>query len=238
LRLDHDKRHAVPQMSGYGCLRIGHGGASALAPGNTLASFDAALEVGVDMVEFDVRAHRGELVLAHTMIDARRRVCVRLVDALAHLSSRRFADVGINLDVKHVGCELGLLEALRHAGLINRALISSQVTAVLDRVRDRERRVMVGVSVGGQIARLSQRWLNWRVQVLDGLAACRWDALMAQHRLIDSRLLDDVVSRDGRLYAWTVNEREAITSLHGLGVHGITTADPRLFVPQPGSLFT
>src|SRR5579875_1788708 len=39
----------------YGCQRIGHGGASALAPANTLASFDAALELGVDMIEFDVR---------------------------------------------------------------------------------------------------------------------------------------------------------------------------------------
>jgi glycerophosphoryl diester phosphodiesterase len=41
------------------CQRIGHGGASALAPANTLASFDAALEVGIDMVEFDVRGWRG-----------------------------------------------------------------------------------------------------------------------------------------------------------------------------------
>ncbi|MGG7381507.1 glycerophosphodiester phosphodiesterase family protein, partial [Escherichia coli] len=55
----------------YSCQRIGHGGASALAPANTLASFDAALEVGVDMVEFDVRGRHGELVLAHTLLHAR-----------------------------------------------------------------------------------------------------------------------------------------------------------------------
>ena len=67
--------------------------------------------------------------------------------------------------------------------------------------------------------------------MLAGLASRRWDALMAQHRLIDAALLEDVVGRDGRLYAWTVNERSAIQSLTGLGVHGITTADPRLFTP-------
>src|SRR5437763_8400718 len=77
-------------MGAYSCKRIGHGGASALAPANTLASFDAALEVGVDMVEFDVRAWRGELVLAHTILDARRGGSLRLRDALAHLASRRF----------------------------------------------------------------------------------------------------------------------------------------------------
>jgi glycerophosphoryl diester phosphodiesterase len=211
--------------------RIGHGGASALVSANTLASFDAAVEVGVDMIEFDVRAHRGELILAHTVFDARRGACVRLSDALAHLSSRRFREVGLNLDVKHVGCEPAVVDALRHAGLMDRALVSSQVTEVLDRVRALEPLVLTGISIGGRLARVSQRWQDWRAEVLAGLASRRWDALMAQHRLIDSGLLADVLSREGHLYAWTVNERRAIQALRALGVHGITTADPRLFMP-------
>ncbi|MFA6215807.1 MAG: glycerophosphodiester phosphodiesterase, partial [Patescibacteria group bacterium] len=36
-------------------LKIGHRGAKAYAPENTLCSFRKALECGVDMVEFDVR---------------------------------------------------------------------------------------------------------------------------------------------------------------------------------------
>ena len=211
------------------CQRIGHGGASALAPANTLASFDAAREVGVDMVEFDVRAWDGELVLAHTVLHARRGGNVRLSDALAHLSSRRFKDVELNVDVKHVGCEAALLEGLRHAALLERTLVSSQVPAVLDRVRAIEPRARVGISIGGRVARLSRRWRDWRAGVLAGLHTGRWDALMAQHRLVDDALLGDVVDRGGRLYAWTVNERETIAAFRRLGVHGITTADPRLF---------
>ena len=211
--------------------RVGHGGASALVPGNTLESFDAAVEVGVDMVEFDVRACRGELVLAHTLIDARRRQAVRLQDALAHLAGRRFAGVELNLDIKHVGCESALFDELRHTGLLGRALLSSQVPEVVDRLRAHEPRARVGISVGGRLARLSCRWADWRGQVLAGMAARRWDALMAQHRLIDARLVEEVADRQGRLYAWTVNERRAIGALRRLGVHGITTADPRLFAP-------
>ncbi len=52
---------------------------------------------------------------------------------------------------------------------------------------------------------------------------------MAQYRLVDDGLLEDVQARGGRLYAWTVNERPAIDRLRWMGVHGITTADPRLF---------
>ena len=57
-------------------LRIGHKGADALVPGNTVASFERAVETGVDVIEFDVLwtedghpsidpARRSELVVAH-----------------------------------------------------------------------------------------------------------------------------------------------------------------------------
>jgi glycerophosphoryl diester phosphodiesterase len=210
------------------CQRIGHGGASALAPANTLASFDAALDVGVDMVEFDLRGCRGELVLAHTILQARLGG-VRLREALAHLSGRRFASVELNVDVKHPGCEAGLLEGLRAAGLVERTLVSSQVPEVLDRLRALDPRVRLGISVGGRLARMSRRWHGWRQQVLAGMAAGRWEALMAQYRLVDGHLLGEIGARSGSLYAWTVNERPAIERLRALGVHGITTADPRLF---------
>ena len=55
--------------------RIGHKGADLISPGNTLASFDAALAAGVDMVEFDVLPERadgsGRLVLAPSFDAAR-----------------------------------------------------------------------------------------------------------------------------------------------------------------------
>jgi glycerophosphoryl diester phosphodiesterase len=211
------------------CQRIGHGGASAIAPANTLASFDAARAVGVDMIEFDVRERRGELVLAHTVLDAYVGRSIPLRDALDHLAGAEFDGIDLNVDLKHVGNERLLLDELRRAELLERTLISSQVTAVLDRVRAIEPRARVGISVGGKLPRLCHRWGDWRGRVLAGLAGRRWDALMAQHKLIDECLLDAVCARGGRLYAWTVNERTAIESLRGLGVHGITTADPRLF---------
>ena len=44
----------VPVVSGVTVRRVGHKGADHIAPGNTLASFDAALAARVDMIEFDV----------------------------------------------------------------------------------------------------------------------------------------------------------------------------------------
>jgi glycerophosphoryl diester phosphodiesterase len=48
-------------------LRVGHRGAAALAPENTLRAFEAAVAAGVDAIEFDVLdLPRGPLVLAHS----------------------------------------------------------------------------------------------------------------------------------------------------------------------------
>jgi glycerophosphoryl diester phosphodiesterase len=168
-------------------------------------------------------------VLAHTRLAAQRPGNLRLHQALGYLSGPGFRDIELNVDVKQTGCEPALVDALRGSGLLERTVISSQMPAVLDRVRAIEPDARVGISVGGRIARASRRWRDWREQVLAGLATRRWDALMAQHRLIDRQLLEDVIARRGLLYAWTVNERKAIEALRALGVHGIATADPRLF---------
>ena len=73
--------------------RIGHKGADLIAPGNTLASFDAALAAGVDMVEFDVlpenRDGSGRLVLAHDFDAAARRDPLTLEEGLAHFAAGR-----------------------------------------------------------------------------------------------------------------------------------------------------
>jgi glycerophosphoryl diester phosphodiesterase len=209
--------------------RVGHGGASALVRGNTLASFDAALAIGVDMVEFDVRAWRGRLVLAHTILHARLHPCPSLDAALGHVADARFEGVELNLDVKHTGCERALVDALRDHGMLERTLVSSQVPAVLDRLRDLEPELRTGISIGGRLARRGNRWRDWRGAVLRGLEAGRFDALMAHHSLVDHRLAEDVDAHGGELYAWTVNERATIHRLVDIGVNGITTADPRLF---------
>ncbi len=47
-------------------LRVGHRGARAYAPENTLASFKKAIEIGVDAVELDVRKTKdNQLVVIH-----------------------------------------------------------------------------------------------------------------------------------------------------------------------------
>src|SRR5436190_1054356 len=88
--------------------RVGHKGADLIAPGNTHASFDAALAAGVDMIEFDVLIEQDgdRLQLAHDYHDAARRTPHTLQEGLAHLASDAFAGVEIDVDLKLPGYEL------------------------------------------------------------------------------------------------------------------------------------
>lgn len=210
--------------------RVGHGGASALFPANSFESFDAAAAIGVDMIEFDVRGTRaGGLVLAHTRLDLRRPGCPSLDAALRHLSDARFEGIALNLDLKTPGCEVAVVEALERFGLRERALVSSQIPSLLDRVRERDPKVGTGISVGGRLSRVCQRWGDWKRHVLAAIGGGRFGALMAQHKLIDSGLVEAVRDRGGELYGWTCNEHGLITRLRTLGVDGVVTNDPRLF---------
>ena len=110
-------------------LRVGHKGAALLAPGNTLAAFRAALEAGVEMIEFDVLSeHRdgsGRLLLAHDYEAMHDGSPLTLEQGLAHLAGEEFAGVQLDVDVKIPGYGPRVVAALREAGLIERSLVSS-----------------------------------------------------------------------------------------------------------------
>ena len=209
--------------------RVGHRGAHAVVKGNTLASFDAALHLGVDMIEFDVCDVRGHHALAINSLEARLFGAVPLEAGLAHLAAERFEAVELNVDLKQRGVEAGTLAALRRHQLLGRALISSHLPGVLDRVRELEPRARTGLSVGGRLQRRLIGLRDWTRVVADALATRRYDALMAHHRLVDRELVACVKDAGAEVYAWTCDEPSLIERLTGLEVTGITTNDPRLF---------
>jgi glycerophosphoryl diester phosphodiesterase len=53
---------------------------------------------------------------------------------------------------------------------------------------------------------------------------------MAHWRLVTGRLVREVHSAGGELYVWTVDDPARIRALEALGVTGVITGDPRLFV--------
>ena len=225
--------------------RVGHKGADLIVPGNTYASFDAALATGVDMIEFDVLPERGgeRLLLAHDYEDIHRREPLTLEQGLAYLASEPFAGVEFDVDLKLPGYEALVVTALAEAGLTSRALISTQFTESLTRIRAIEPKLRLGWTVPKLRRDPFASWylvppaiaaVGYARAILPGRAArairsgfC--DAVMAQWRLVNSRLVRAVADAGGELYVWTVDDLPRIRALDRLGVTGVITNDPRLF---------
>jgi len=220
--------------------RVGHKGADLIAPGNTRASFDAALAAGVDMIEFDVLSEPGRLVLAHDYGDEPE---LSLEEGLDHLASGAFAGLEFDVDLKLPGYELEVIEALRERELESRVLISSTHRASLATLRREAPEVRVGWSVPnlrrdpfrssllvpGAVATLyaARAILPSRAAAAIRSGACH--ALMAHWRLVTPRLVGAIKSAGGELYVWTVDDLSRIRALHALGVTGVISNDPRLF---------
>ena len=227
--------------------RVGHKGAHHIEPGNTLASFDAALAHDVDMIELDVLSEHadggGRLLVAHDYEDMRSRTPLSFETALDHLARPAFAGLDLDVDVKIPGYELRVLQALRERELVPRTLISAMFTDSLAQIRAAEPKLRLGWSV----PRVRRDYTTDMLTAIPALAiltgyramlprrargaleAGRVDAIMAHWRVVTPALVRAVAGAGGELYVWTVDDARMIAKLTAMGVDGIITNDPRLF---------
>jgi glycerophosphoryl diester phosphodiesterase len=175
-------------------LRIGHKGADALVPGNTVASFERAVGVGVDVIEFDVLwtedghpsidpAKRSELIVAHDWAAAARADeegrRLTLDAALGAFTRPPLDRVVINLDIKLPGRDDEVFEAVRAHDLVERTTVSTMEVSTLKRLGDLKRQEGVddGLNLGWTVPKVTKDWLGMpkviRPALAMGLASVR-----------------------------------------------------------------
>jgi glycerophosphoryl diester phosphodiesterase len=231
---------------------VGHKGADLIAPGNTIESFRAAVEAGVDTIEMDVLwlpdAHlpldqRHPLVVAHDWGDAERRTPLKLTEALDAFLEPPLNQVEIDLDVKLAGREEEVVEALGERGLIERAMISTMELHTLKRVLELQPALRRGWTYPKVTKDWnSRRWAKGPVLAalvamrhrLPGLAAQKLpqlevEAMWVYHPLVTPRLARICELGGVELIAWTVDDLPRMRKLVAMGVDGICSNDPRLF---------
>jgi glycerophosphoryl diester phosphodiesterase len=223
--------------------RVGHKGADHVAPGNTFESFQAALDLRVDMIEFDVlRTRDGRLVLAHDYEDAEGRTPPTLAEGLDHFADDAYADTELDVDLKLPGYEREVVEGILERGLGDRVLISSQYVESLERVGELAPGMRRGWSVPkvkrdytkNLLAPLAYVWAAVMKRRLPAQAARMIEsggaeALMSHVILVTPRLVKAVHGAGGQVYVWTVDDADKIAWLESIGVDGVITNDPRLF---------
>lgn len=223
-------------------LRIGHRGAPALAPENTLRSFRAAVEAGVDLVEFDVIAGPdGTLVVAHGLEDVGPETPT-LDEALRFFVDEAPA-VGAHLDLKLTRREGEVVEAVRRHGLEARSFVSSYYFGTARSVAAHGGGVRTGFTVprrmfrlseegrGASVTRIGLRLLRWLtpLSVRPLLWTTRATALVLHHSLVTRGSVRAAHARGVAVVTWTVDQPALLARVEAAGVDAVVTNDPRLF---------
>ena len=233
---------------------VGHKGADAIETGNTIASFEAAVEAGVDMIELDVLwtrdghprlppDQRSPLVVAHDWEDAARRTPLTLGEVLDAFARPPLDRVEFDLDLKLRGREDEVVDAVRQRGLTERAMTSGMEASSVHRLRELAPELRRGWTfpkikrdprrsrwtrpfVRGALVALRRRAPRMAAH---GIERLQPQALWVLHLVVTKRLVAVTRSAGVELIAWTVDEGERMRELAALGVDGICTNDPRLF---------
>lgn len=220
-------------------LIIGHRGASADAPENTLAAFALALEQNADGIEFDVQlcADGAPVVMHDDTVDRTSDGVGRVADlTLAELRQMTiekehaiptldevFATLGrralYNVELKALGLyDGGLAAAVARCvtahGLDDRVLVSSFSPFVVRRARQ-------ALPAAVPVAHLREQRL---LRLAHAFVPAQADH--PAHGLVDEALMAWARRRGVRVNVWTVDEPAAAARLIRLGVHGIITNRP------------
>ncbi|HJQ74029.1 MAG TPA: glycerophosphodiester phosphodiesterase, partial [Gaiellaceae bacterium] len=198
-------------------LLIGHRGAGALAPENTIAALALAIELECDLVEIDVLQLDGTLVLAHSASEVPAELAT-LDEALAFLAP---GSCGVQLDLKARGAEAALLEAVRAHGMTERAVVSSFRAASLRTLHALEPTLRLGLTYpedrfGVSGRRPFQPFVGAGLRAMRALLAARvgWKLAAAEAtaavlhwQVVSKPVVDRCHALGAPVLAWTVPSR-------------------------------
>ncbi|MCK4885625.1 NAD(+)/NADH kinase, partial [Candidatus Bathyarchaeota archaeon] len=215
-------------------LKIGHRGARAYEPENTLRSFKCAIELGVDAVELDVRKTKdNEIVVIHNADVNKTTDGSGLVSELTLEEIKRFVTekgekiptltevldsvgkrVKVLVELKETGIEEQVLGLIRQKGLIENVVIVSFHEDALRKVRELDGEVATGL--------IYVRHKN-PIQAALELKA---EYLLSLYRFTHSANIKKAHEKGLKVIVWTINNEEEVAEYRKKGVDGITTDRP------------
>jgi len=217
---------------------MGHRGAAALEPENTLRSIERAIHVGVDAVEIDVHLTRDKrLVVIHDDTVDRTTNGSGTVSSFSLEEIRRLdagkgeriptlqevidlvrGKVRLVVELKEKGTEGPVSVSIRENGLLDDVYVISFWHRLVRAAKALEDRLKTGVLLVGCPVDTS---------VATQAAA---DALVMRYTFVDGEFVD-LAHRDGlKVFVWNIDESHLIAPYVDMRVDGIGSNDPRILV--------
>ena len=211
-------------------LKIGHRGAKGHSPENTLASFEKAIALGVDMIELDVwlSSDKIPMVIHDETIDRTTSKMGLVTDynakELQHLGIPTLRDVfelvdnrcEINVEIKTFSATQAVLNLIaKNTFNQSKILISSFDWNALQEVRFHDEDIRIGV--------LTETDLELAMAFAKFIKA---EAIHPYYHLLTAENVEKIKEKGFKVFPWTINEPEDITFVKSLEVDGIITDFP------------
>ncbi|MEM7827439.1 MAG: glycerophosphodiester phosphodiesterase family protein [Candidatus Aenigmatarchaeota archaeon] len=214
-------------------LKIGHRGARAYEPENTLRSFKKAIELGANAIEFDVRETKDKkLVVIHD--ENIRRITGEDV-LVKDLTLKEIKELNIDgekiplleealdfidkkvdkilVELKEVGIEKKVLDAIKERKLENVIIVSFHEDAI-KKVRELDKKIETGL--------IYVRHPN-PIKVATEMKA---NYLIALYRFIHTKNIQIAHENGLKVIVWTINTKEEAKEYVEKGVDGIASDKP------------
>ena len=221
-------------------LVIGHRGASASHPENTIEAFKAAIDQGAGGVELDVRRtaddvlvvfHDAELSTGERLRDLNLDQLPPMIPTLAE-ALEVSSDLWVNIEIKNLpddpDYDAKNSISLAVAGLVlaheatHRVVISS---FNIDSVR----------RIGSEDPSIPLGWIVWGGQanpasLVERAVGANMHSIHPQEMLVDRGFVSRAHGEGLVVYPWTVNDPDRICQLAELGVDGVMTDNPAMAI--------
>ena len=221
-------------------LIIGHKGANAIAPENTLMSFKKAIELKADMIEFDIHETKdGEIVIIHDsdtisttgvhgLIKDMTLEEIKKLDAgegekiptLLELIKVAKEKVGLQIEIKSSGLLEKLIKIMKKENLINTSIVSSFAFGELVKLKSLEPKIKLGLLLSTDLVRVRQI-----KRIILRAVKKNFYAIHPNYIIADKEMVAFIHDNNLKVNVWTVNDKDVMKRLIEIGVDGIITDD-------------
>ena len=230
----------------------GHRGVPSIAPENTLYSFQKAFDLKVNGIELDIQITKDKVLAVHhdnhlkrltgssklianlnydelKKIDARGSDCQNIpfqkIPTLDHVLQILPKDLIINIEVKSnsiisEGMEESVIESIIKFDIIDRAIVSSFNPIVLRKIKKINPQIITAHLWGSHKVFSSIYWVYYSQP----------DLFHANISLLNNKIARFIKSLKLKTFAYTVNSTEDFNKAKKLGLNGIFTDNPKLFI--------
>jgi len=215
---------------------MGHRGAAALEPENTLLSIGRAIEIGVNAVEIDVHLSKDkEIVVIHDSTvdrttDGTGPVCSFTVDELKKLDAGKGQriptlqevidfignKVDLVIELKEEGTEESVFGLIKKNNIEDTVYVISFWHRFVKTIKEMDRHIKTGVLLVG-----------CPVDTCIATQASA-DALVMNYSFIDSKFVQTAHKENLKVFVWNIDKRNLLKPYADMGVDGIGTNDPRV----------